>query len=320
MAAYDKNAIAFVRTEILLEEAAPSSEVGFVGWIMKNLFSSIGNTILTLLGLYIAYIAANVIFNFTVVQAVWSGEDGKACRPVGSGACWPYIAAYFEQFVYGRYTLAERWRVDVIYILGAIGISWLIYERSPKRALVGALMLTAFPIFSLIMLTGGNFVFSNTFIVVCLVLAAAILAASFIIPTLTKANPISSVKGAAMFLGVIAGVLILVSIDFGLVEVETSLWGGLLLTLVIAVTGIVVSLPFGIILALGRQSNMPIVRIICVVFIEFWRGVPLITVLFMASVMLPLFMPKGVHVDNFLRAMIGVAFFFSFYMAEVVRG
>jgi len=119
---------------------------------------------------------------------------------------------------------------------------------------------------------------------------------------------------------VIAIILAFVGFDFGLEEVETPLWGGLLLTLVIAVTGIVISLPFGVILALGRQSDMPIVRIICVVFIEFWRGVPLITVLFMASVMLPLFMPRGVHVDNLLRAMIGVAFFASAYMAEVVRG
>ena len=107
---------------------------------------------------------------------------------------------------------------------------------------------------------------------------------------------------------------------FGLEEVETPLWGGLFLTLVIALTGIVMSLPVGVVLALGRRSNMPVVKSLCVVFIELWRGVPLITVLFMASVMFPLFMPEGVNFDKLLRALVGVIFFASAYMAEVVRG
>lgn len=108
--------------------------------------------------------------------------------------------------------------------------------------------------------------------------------------------------------------------NFGLVPVETSKWGGLSLTLILAGVGIVASLPMGIVLALGRRSKMPIVRSVCVVFIEFWRGVPLITVLFMSSVMLPLFLPEGTNFDKLLRAMIGIALFQSAYMAEVVRG
>ncbi|MDH3644433.1 MAG: amino acid ABC transporter permease [Gammaproteobacteria bacterium] len=106
----------------------------------------------------------------------------------------------------------------------------------------------------------------------------------------------------------------------GFETVETSRWGGLMLTLVIATIGIVASLPLGVILALGRRSQMPIVRALCVAFIELWRGVPLITVLFMASVMLPLFLPEGVSFDKLLRAFIGVTLFQSAYMAEVVRG
>ncbi len=103
-------------------------------------------------------------------------------------------------------------------------------------------------------------------------------------------------------------------------EVETPLWGGLFLTLVIAITGIVASLPIGIVLALGRRSTMPIIRAVCIGFIEFWRGVPLITVLFMSSVMFPLFMPEGMTFDKLLRALIGVMIFSAAYMAEVVRG
>lgn len=106
----------------------------------------------------------------------------------------------------------------------------------------------------------------------------------------------------------------------GLQIVETSQWGGLMLTLVIAVVGIAGAMPLGILLALGRRSHMPAIRVICVTFIEFWRGVPLITVLFMSSVMLPLFLPEGVSFDKLLRALIAVTLFEAAYIAEVVRG
>jgi len=108
--------------------------------------------------------------------------------------------------------------------------------------------------------------------------------------------------------------------SFGLVPVETGKWGGLSLTLVLAYVGIVAALPFGVILALGRRSKMPVIRTMCVVFIELWRGVPLISVLFMASVMLPLFLPEGVTFNKLLRALIGIVMFQSAYMAEVIRG
>ena len=106
----------------------------------------------------------------------------------------------------------------------------------------------------------------------------------------------------------------------GLQEVSTSRWGGLMLTLVIAYVGIAGALPLGILLALGRRSKLPAIKVICVTFIEFWRGVPLITVLFMSSVMLPLFLPEGMNFYKLLRALIGVILFQSAYIAEVVRG
>ncbi|MBT3766663.1 MAG: amino acid ABC transporter permease [Rhodospirillaceae bacterium] len=108
--------------------------------------------------------------------------------------------------------------------------------------------------------------------------------------------------------------------SFGLASVETSIWGGLFLTLVIAVTGIAASLPLGILMALGRRSNLPVIRSVAIIFIEFWRGIPLITVLFMSSVMFPLFLPEGMNFDKLLRALAGVTLFASAYMAEVVRG
>jgi general L-amino acid transport system permease protein len=105
----------------------------------------------------------------------------------------------------------------------------------------------------------------------------------------------------------------------GLQPVDTVLWGGVLVTIVVASVGIVVSLPLGILLALGRRSHMPAVRSLSVIFIEFVRGVPLVTVLFMAGVMLPLFMPEQLSPDKLVRALVGIALFASAYMAEVVR-
>jgi len=107
---------------------------------------------------------------------------------------------------------------------------------------------------------------------------------------------------------------------FGLSYVETSLWGGLPLTLILSAIGIVLAFPLGVLLALGRRSDMPAIRSLCVAFIELVRGVPLISVLFMASVMFPLFLPAGVTIDKLLRAQVGIVLFASAYLAEVVRG
>jgi general L-amino acid transport system permease protein len=106
----------------------------------------------------------------------------------------------------------------------------------------------------------------------------------------------------------------------GLAPVPTALWGGMLVTFVISIVGIVFSLPLGVLLALGRRSKLPIVRFASVIFIEFVRGVPLITVLFMANTMLPLFLPEGMTIDRLMRPLVGVAVFAAAYMAEVVRG
>jgi general L-amino acid transport system permease protein len=106
----------------------------------------------------------------------------------------------------------------------------------------------------------------------------------------------------------------------GLSIVDTRLWGGLLVTLVVAVTGIVSSMPVGMALALGRRSTIPLIRGFAVAFIELWRGMPLITVLFFATYMLPLFLPGNFSVDGLVRVLVGVALFTGAYVAEVIRG
>lgn len=118
----------------------------------------------------------------------------------------------------------------------------------------------------------------------------------------------------------VAAIILLSGGYFGLSHVETNAWGGLLLTLVIATVGIVLSFPIGILFALGRQSKLPIIKTLSVFYIELIRGVPLITVLFMASVVLPLFFPEGIDFDKLVRALIGITLFQAAYVAENIRG
>jgi len=194
-------------------------------------------------------------------------------------------------------------------------------------------MIVVFPVATFILLTGGHvhflgFLLPNwlispsplKFAIDYAILTAIALAAGYAIARGTQSDPRPTLHGITGAMGLFAIVLILMAMNFGLQPVETSRWGGLLLTLVLAVTGMAVALPLGIILALGRRSKMPVVRLLSTIFIEFWRGVPLVSVLFMASVMLPLLLPEGVSFDNLLRALVGVAMFSAAYMAEVVRG
>ncbi|WP_041376018.1 amino acid ABC transporter permease [Polymorphum gilvum] len=260
--------------QIRKEEApllpAPVSTTGVVGWMRANLFSSWSNTLLTLVGLLLAYWLIAPFIRFAFIDAVWTGDNRAACAPQDGGhvgACWAYVKAYFPQFIYGRYPVAEVWRVNVVFALFAALLIPLAIPSVPFKRTNAVLFLVAFPVVAYFLLTG------------------LIVNGRVILPI-----------------------------------VETSVWGGLLVTLVIAVTGIVASLPLGVLLALGRRSQMPVVRLVSVIFIEFWRGVPLITVLFMSSVMLPLFLPEGVTFNKLLRVLIGVTLFSAAYMAEVVRG
>jgi len=189
---------------------------------------------------------------------------------------------------------------------------------------VGAAMLTLYPLMAFILLTGGNTDTEFFNIGIWLVIGLAIISAGrlgkrgFLGSTFSEFGTLIGFTGwVFLIFNAVRGVA---AVDFGLEPIDTRDWGGLLITLVVAITGIVASLPLGIILALGRRSEMPVARLLSTIFIEFWRGIPLITVLFMASVMLPLFMPEGVNFDNLLRALIGVMLFSAAYMAEVIRG
>ncbi len=144
---------------------------------------------------------------------------------------------------------------------------------------------------------------------------------AFIIPLSIPKMPCKIWLGAAIvFIFPFIAFAIIHGEWLGLPVADSGEWGGLMLTLILASTGIVAALPLGILLALGRRSEMPLVRSFSIVFIEFWRGTPLITILFMASVMLPLFFPAGVDFDKVVRALIGITLFQSAYTAEAIRG
>ena len=244
----------------------PASMTGAVGWIRANLLSTPFNIALTIVTVVLMYWVLRETIEFTIVHAVWTGQDREACLPAQGrevGACWPFVWERFPYFIYGSYPIPQRWRVDIFFLMLAIGVVWLLWLEAPRRDIGSIYFFVVLPIVSFILLTGME--------------------------------------------------------SIGLRRVDTSLWGGLLVTIVVASVGIVISLPFGILLALGRRSAMPAVRLMSIIFIEFVRGVPLVTVLFMASVMLPLFVPDAWSPDKLVRALIGIALFASAYMAEVVR-
>ncbi|MBL4786677.1 MAG: amino acid ABC transporter permease [Cohaesibacteraceae bacterium] len=189
----------------------------------------------------------------------------------------------------------------------------------PYKKLNVIFLALVYPVMTFILLSGGDLAFED-YLVGYATFSAIVLALGVGVAWLTEANYKPIVFSLASILAGVAAVCMIMSTPFGLEPVETPLWGGMLVSLVIAISGIAASLPIGVAFALGRRSKMPIVRLVCIGFIEFWRGVPLITVLFMSSVVLPLFLPEGVSLDKLLRALIAVGLFSAAYMAEVIRG
>ena len=243
----------------------PRRTTGVVGWIHANLFSSPLNIALTLLGVYFLYLVVPPMMEWALLKSVWTAESRTECwakmEVPEEAACWAFIKGRLSLFVYGFYPEAERWRVNLSFVLLVFAILPVLYDRLPGRK-HWFWYVAAFPFLVGWLLVGG----------------------------------------------------------FGLTPVDTDQFGGFMLTLIIGVTGISFSLPIGIALALGRTSDLPALRILCVLFIEFIRGVPLIALLFVASTMLNYFLPPGTTFDLLMRVLIMVTLFSAAYIAEVVRG
>ncbi len=237
----------------------PLSEIGVIGWLRKNLFSSVGNTVLTIVAVAFAAWVVQGVYSWAFANATLHAEDRNGCA-IG-GACWALIDARFSQFIYGFYPAELRWRPNLAFALLFVAVAPLLFPDLPKRRELMWFSL-AYPVVAFFLLVGG----------------------------------------------------------LGLQPVETGRFGGMLLTLIIGVTGIAASLPIGIALALGRRSDMFFIRMLSTGFIEFIRGVPLITLLFVASTLLNFFLPPGTSFDVLLRVLIMVTLFSAAYIAEVIRG
>lgn len=299
----------------------PRAQVGPIAWLRDNLFSSVGNTILTLIGLALLYWVTKGLLTFAVFEATWVGKDGADCAK-NDGACWPFVFAKFGQFMYGTYPEATRWRPKLVYLLAIAALLPMMFVGLQQKLQVWGWM-TAFAVAMIVAkyafeITGSAFTgFTEMVDPVWLVLVCAATAVTVFVEERTGKTPF------AIFFFLIypvIAVVLLVGGVLGLEMVPTNAWGGMLVTLVVATTGIVAAFPLGIALALGRRSKMPIIKGASIAFIEFVRGVPLITVLFMSSVMLPLFLPPGWNIDKLLRALFMVMLFSAAYLAEVIRG
>jgi general L-amino acid transport system permease protein len=267
-------------------------------WIRENLFNTWYNSLLTLIILY-AILRLVPDFAQWLISANW---EPILTRP----------ALYFV----GQYPASELWRVGigVALISFFFGLSWGTWG-GPVRTFAIALMagygVVAFLPVSLetINLTARVFMVANIGLVV------AGLAAS----------RLPLVRGSRLLIGWVVVFFLIILLLRGfegtpLEVVQTGRWGGLMLNLMVAAIGIVASFPIGVLLALGRRSTLPVVKVFCTLFIELVRGVPLITILFMGSLLLPLFLPEDVRIDRVIRAVIGITLFSAAYMAENVRG
>jgi general L-amino acid transport system permease protein len=260
-----------------ISEKPPATEVGVLGWLKKNLFSTWYDALLTMGSLAFIYWMLSRVIEWAIIKATFSTEPGAckearaAATAVGetAGACWSVVITNIKVFMIGRYPIEEVWRIWVS--LGIIAIlavlTWVIWKSKAEGA--------------------------RRWVVIGWLLS---------LPVITILLRGFSEEGQVLPL------------------VPTDLWSGVLLTFVLAIVGIVASFPLGVLLALGRRSELPVLKVFCTMYIEMIRGVPLISVLFMSQLILPIFLPAGVRLGTVLRALVGMTLFSAAYSAENVRG
>ena len=241
------------------EIAPPLMNIGLIGWMKENLFSSVSNTILTILGVLLLAKIVPPLVEWAFLESAWNTPP-EGCR-AAEGACWSIISQNIKFILFGFYPQDLLWRpiATMLILVVLVAFSW--NRKNWSKPLLYAWL------------------------------------AGFI----------------CMALFMRGGIL-------GLPHVEVTKWSGLPLTLLLSITTMVFAYPVGVFLALGRQSRLPAVKSFCIIFIELIRGVPMISLLFMAAIMFPLFTPEGLTIHKIIRAQIAFIFFSSAYIAEVVRG
>lgn len=313
--------VGYVSRSMIPHSAAPSTEIGPGAWVRKNLFATPADTILTIASaLFVVFLAWTFLPWF--VNGVWRADSLRECREIldgATGACFAVLRARFQQLMFGFYPSGELWRPILALLLFVPAVAPVLGEGRVRRFWPLSLL---YPLAAYYLLFGGS-IWGIASVLVGPLIGWLVFRAMRTITT----GPMAALAGAlATFVFWRYGAEPLanelrVALGFvGLPAVETAQFGGVLLALVLGVSGIVLSFPLGILLALGRQSSLPVVKMLCVAFIEFIRGVPLITLLFVASVLLNYFLPPGVSFDLLLRVVILITLFAAAYVAEVIRG
>ncbi len=327
--------MAIIKTTKTPARPAPISETSVLGWLQKNLFSSAFNTVLTVFTTYVIYLTVNSVYVWGFADATFVAETRRECYGNSlTGACWAGVIDWLDNIFYGRYPREELWRINFGGILLAFWMAPLWIARAKGKVLVGASVVVFYPFLAGYLFSGGDkglfmqvmvsgaivaFVINMANVIAGLLKQQSI--AQFVIGSLGQTNASDKTQRNLL--------IALVAVGFAaaylwqsswIVEFVTwTKWGGLFLTLVISGIGIASALPGGIILALGRRSKLPVLRVLSTGFIEIFRSVPLITVLFMATTMFPLFMPEGFVLNKLVQVIIAVVLFNACYMAETVR-
>ncbi len=300
--------------------APPVDESGVLGWMRRNLFSSWGNGITTvILAVVIGWILSWFV-EWAILTANFTASTGAECR--GYGACWALIREKLRLIFFGTYPYEQQWRP----LLAVVAMLAMLIATSDRRMWRPWRLLVIWGVGSFVtflLMFGQLHVPLSLFLFAALAIGLGGLSFRKRIGSAGEINAyralaaIGAIGLVLRFAGVLpAWKLAIAPFSF----VETGQWGGLPVTMILATYGLVFAFPYGILLALGRRSNLPLIKGLCVGFIELIRGVPLISLLIMASVMLPLFLPTGVTFDKFLRAQVAVILFAGAYIAEIIRG
>lgn len=317
--------ISYVRGQMLPPLDPPAGEKGAVKWLRENLFSGPLNSVLTILGLLALYWVLSNALPW-LLHSVWNANSLGECRQIiaerwgegATGACWAMVKARWHQYIFGFYPQYLYWRPTLAFCLLFVALAPVLYTALPRKmlwftALYPALMfwlLWGGSVWAPVMAMAGFGVMAVVFKLVSarfgVIIGASAGFVAAVLWWLLASGPVTAALQSA--------------IPLGIESVDSDQFGGFLLSIVIGITAISASLPMGILLALGRRSDMLLVRTLSVGFIEFIRGVPLITLLFTASLLLQYFLPPGNDFDIILRVIILVTLFAAAYIAEVIRG
>ena len=318
MSAKNVQNVAYVRTETVPPSPPPFTTSGPVKWAKDNLFSTPAYTVLTIAALYVIYLILAGTLPW-IFNGVWNTSSLAECREVlegVSGACFAVLTERWNQLIFGfKYPTEEYWRPTLAFLLLFVAAAPVLFFKLPRQLLI---VTALFPFVAFYLIWGGT------------ILAPLLALVGFVVGYLVYSRLVNFSFAAGFFGGIAAAIVVWyiggalipegASENAWLTPVPSRDLGGFMLNMMLGVTCVSLSLPLGIALALGRQSDMPLIKWICVVFIEFIRGVPLITLLFVASVMLAYFFPPESTTDLFLRVVIMITMFSAAYIAEVIRG